>query len=114
MMRIKIPFGGVTPEQLETLADLSEEYADGVISRDDAPGFSVSLRPHRRHARAHAPARRRRDHDARSLRQRRAQCHGLPAGGNLPRRKIRHDALRQGLRANFSWAIPIPRTSAAR
>jgi sulfite reductase (ferredoxin) len=30
MMRIKIPFGGVTPEQLETLANLSEEYADGV------------------------------------------------------------------------------------
>jgi sulfite reductase (ferredoxin) len=30
MMRIKIPFGGVTPEQLETLADISEEYADGV------------------------------------------------------------------------------------
>ena len=30
MMRIKIPFGGVTPEQFETLADLSEEYADGV------------------------------------------------------------------------------------
>ena len=31
MMRIKIPFGGVNPEQLETLADLAEEYADGVI-----------------------------------------------------------------------------------
>ena len=31
MMRIKIPFGGVTPEQLETVADLSEEYADGVV-----------------------------------------------------------------------------------
>ena len=30
MMRIKIPFGGITPEQLETLADLSEEYSDGV------------------------------------------------------------------------------------
>jgi len=30
MMRIKIPFGGITPRQLETLADLSEEYADGV------------------------------------------------------------------------------------
>jgi sulfite reductase (ferredoxin) len=30
MMRIKIPFGGVTPEQLEVLAELSEEYADGV------------------------------------------------------------------------------------
>src|SRR5437667_3242927 len=31
MQRIKIPFGGVTPEQLETLADLAEEYADGVL-----------------------------------------------------------------------------------
>jgi sulfite reductase (ferredoxin) len=30
MMRIKIPFGGLNPEQLETLAELSEEYADGV------------------------------------------------------------------------------------
>ena len=30
MMRIKIPFGGVNPEQMEVLADLSEEYADGV------------------------------------------------------------------------------------
>jgi sulfite reductase (ferredoxin) len=30
MMRIKIPFGGVNPEQLETLADLAEENADGV------------------------------------------------------------------------------------
>ncbi|HWO43697.1 MAG TPA: nitrite/sulfite reductase [Candidatus Eisenbacteria bacterium] len=30
MMRIKIPFGGLDPEQLEVLAELSEEYADGV------------------------------------------------------------------------------------
>lgn len=30
MMRIKIPFGGLNPEQMEILADLSEEYADGV------------------------------------------------------------------------------------
>ena len=30
MMRIKIPFGGLNPAQLEVLADLSEEYADGV------------------------------------------------------------------------------------
>src|SRR5580765_8454278 len=27
MMRIKIPFGGVSPEQLDVLADLCEEYA---------------------------------------------------------------------------------------
>src|SRR5204862_4333200 len=31
MQRIKIPFGGVTPNQLDTLADLAEEYADSVL-----------------------------------------------------------------------------------
>ncbi|MEE8075706.1 MAG: nitrite/sulfite reductase [Candidatus Binatia bacterium] len=30
MMRIKIPFGGLNPAQMEVLADLSEEYSDGV------------------------------------------------------------------------------------
>src|SRR5216684_2201299 len=31
MQRIKIPFGGLTPEQLELLADVSEEYSDGIL-----------------------------------------------------------------------------------
>src|SRR5215471_18013759 len=31
MQRIKIPFGGVSPTQLDTLAELAEEYADGVL-----------------------------------------------------------------------------------
>ena len=30
MQRIKIPFGGLNAAQLETLADLSEEYSDGI------------------------------------------------------------------------------------
>ncbi|HEY3305960.1 MAG TPA: nitrite/sulfite reductase [Candidatus Binatia bacterium] len=30
MMRIKVPFGGLNPEQMEVLADLSEEYADAI------------------------------------------------------------------------------------
>ncbi|MDA1015991.1 MAG: nitrite/sulfite reductase [Planctomycetota bacterium] len=30
MQRIKIPFGGLNPEQLEVLADLAEEYSDGI------------------------------------------------------------------------------------
>src|SRR5688500_3805541 len=30
MQRIKIPFGGVNPEQLRVLADLAEEYSDGI------------------------------------------------------------------------------------
>ena len=31
MLRIKIPYGGINPEQLELLADLGEEYSDGII-----------------------------------------------------------------------------------
>ncbi|MFP6669145.1 MAG: nitrite/sulfite reductase [Pirellulales bacterium] len=30
MQRIKIPYGGVTPEQLEVMAELAEEYSDGI------------------------------------------------------------------------------------
>ena len=30
MLRIKIPFGGLTPEQNEVLAELAEEYSDGI------------------------------------------------------------------------------------
>ena len=30
MQRIKIPYGGLTPEQMETLADLAEEYSDAI------------------------------------------------------------------------------------
>ncbi|MEE3331061.1 MAG: nitrite/sulfite reductase, partial [Myxococcota bacterium] len=31
MQRIKIPYGGVSPEQLEVLADCAEEYSDGIL-----------------------------------------------------------------------------------
>ncbi len=31
MQRIKIPFGGVTADQLEVLADLAEEYSDSIL-----------------------------------------------------------------------------------
>ncbi len=30
MLRIKIPYGGMTPPQLEIMADLAEEYSDGI------------------------------------------------------------------------------------
>jgi len=30
MMRIKIPFGAMSPEQMEILAELAEEYSDGI------------------------------------------------------------------------------------
>jgi len=31
MVRIKIPFGGVTPEQMEVLAEVADEYSDGIL-----------------------------------------------------------------------------------
>ncbi len=31
MQRIKIPFGGLNPRQLEVLADVAEEYSDGIL-----------------------------------------------------------------------------------
>jgi sulfite reductase (ferredoxin) len=31
MQRIKIPFGGLNPDQMEVLAELAEEYSDGVL-----------------------------------------------------------------------------------
>ena len=31
MQRIKIPYGGLNPRQLEVLADLAEEYSDGIL-----------------------------------------------------------------------------------
>ncbi len=31
MQRIKVPFGGLTPDQLDVVAQLAEEYADGVL-----------------------------------------------------------------------------------
>src|SRR5579884_3077550 len=31
MQRIKLPFGGLTPEQLEVIADCSEEYSDSIL-----------------------------------------------------------------------------------
>ncbi len=31
MQRIKIPYGGLSPEQMETLADLAEEYSDAIL-----------------------------------------------------------------------------------
>ncbi len=46
MHRIKIPFGGVTPEQMDTLADLAEEYSDGIChitTRQDVQLHFVQL-----------------------------------------------------------------------
>ena len=46
MKRIKVPYGGLTPEQLEVIADLAEEYSDSILHVDYSPRFSTSLYPY--------------------------------------------------------------------
>ena len=46
MQRIKLPYGGMTAEQMEVLADLAEEYADSILhitTRQDIQLHFVSL-----------------------------------------------------------------------
>src|SRR5436309_1560096 len=41
MQRIKIPFGGVTPDQIDTQADLDEEYANGLLDVTTRQDFQL-------------------------------------------------------------------------
>lgn len=46
MQRIKIPYGGMTAEQMEVLADIAEEYSDGILhvtTRQDFQLHYISL-----------------------------------------------------------------------
>jgi sulfite reductase (ferredoxin) len=46
MQRIKVPYGGITAEQMETLADVAEEYSDSILhvtTRQDFQLHFVSL-----------------------------------------------------------------------
>ena len=88
MLRIKIPFGGMNPEQMCVLADLAEEYSDAichVTTRQDIQLHFIHIED--------APALFRRlgrggHHDQRSLRQLRPQCDRLPAGRRLQHRNV--------------------------
>ena len=41
MMRIKIPFGGLTAEQMEVLADLAEEYSEEILHVTTRQDFQI-------------------------------------------------------------------------
>jgi sulfite reductase (ferredoxin) len=41
MMRIKIPFGGLTAEQMEVLADLAEEYSEEILHITTRQDFQI-------------------------------------------------------------------------
>src|SRR5438445_3427432 len=98
MQRIKIPFGGLNATQLETLAELAEEYSDGIAHVTTRQDFQLHLIPHRGHAVDHAAPGGGRDHHPRSLRQHGAKRHRLPPGGCVPRAGIRCDAIRESNR----------------
>ena len=70
MMRIKIPFGKLSAEQLDVLSELAEENSDSILHVTTR--HSASLHSHRGVAGHDAPPRCRRHHDARSVRQQRA------------------------------------------
>jgi len=87
MQRVKIPAGGLNAAQLETMAELAEEYSDGIahvttrqdfqlhyIKIDDTPSLMRRLA-------------------SRSLRKFRAERNRLPLRRSLHRRKLRRDAL---------------------
>jgi len=40
MIRIKIPYGAVTPEQMETTAELAEEYSSSTSPRVRTSSFT--------------------------------------------------------------------------
>ena len=73
MIRVKLPFGGVTPEQMEAFADLAEQFAPLAQGpHHDAPELPVP--PH--------PARRRRQgdpHDRRGRASRAARRAATPS-----------------------------------
>jgi len=109
MQRIKIPFGGLNAAQLEVMAELAEEYSDGIATSPPARISSSHSSTLTTSSRSTAP-RRRRHHHPRSLRQLRPQRHRCPFAGVcrtdpstsayaralalLPARPPRHQGLR--------------------
>ena len=101
MQRIKIPGGGLNAEQLETMAELAEEYSDGIAHVTTRQDFQL----HYIHI-EDTPSLMRRlaavgHHHARGLRQFGAQRDGLPVRRRLPGRSVRRDAV-------FARALEVP------
>ena len=100
MIRVKLPFGGVTPEQMEAFAERDR----AVRAAQQGPHHDAPEHPDPPH-----PAGRRGEGDprdlrlrpvlARGLRQHGAQRHRRPVGGRLRGRAVRPDPLRGRLRA---------------
>ena len=58
MVRIKIPFGGMTSNQVRRVAELAETYATGSQPHHDPAGYSIALRALAADQHGHAQTRR--------------------------------------------------------
>ena len=109
MVRVKIPYGRVTPEQLEMLGYIAETYSRGwghLTTRQNVQFHFVAARAD---AGDPAPARFGRPDDARGVRRHGAQRRRMPPRRRVPVREARHHAVGRGDRA----AVPAPRVRAA-
>ena len=80
MMRIGMPNGMLTSEQIRVIADIAANARAGPGRHHRPPGHSTSLADHRVHSRDHRRPRPHRTLAQRSLRRCCAQCDRLPAG----------------------------------
>ena len=100
MVRVKLPFGGVTPEQLEAFADVIEKYVPlrkgHITTRQNIQMHHIPLPDA---ARADPRARRRRPVQPRGVRQHDAQRDRRPPRRHARGRAVRHHPVRRRVRA---------------
>ena len=96
MVRVKVPYGSITPEQLDMFAHIAETYSRGwghITTRQNVQFHFVQLEQvpdgaaGPRLGRAHHPG---------GVRRHRPQRHGLPPGRRLPVRGARHQPVGRG------------------
>ena len=100
MIRVKLPFGGITPEQMESFADVDREVrAAEQGPHHDAPEHPDAPRPAARSGAGDPRARRVGAVQPRGLRQHDQQRDRRSVGGRREGRAVRPDALRRRVRA---------------
>ena len=110
MVRVKVPYGSITPEQLEMMALHRRPLQPRLGPHHDASEHPVPLRPARRHPRRDGAPRLGRTDDPRGVRRHGPQHPGLPPRRRLPAGSARHHAVGRGrvpaLRAQPARAAP--------
>ena len=91
MLRIKLPAGRVTPEQLRAVGELSLEHGNDAGELSTRQTIQLHYLRLAGAARRVRPPRRGRVDDRRCVRRRRAQHHRLPARRRRARRAVRRD-----------------------